>query len=585
MRKCKRFISALLMVAMLVSLMCVPVMATGDCGYASEDPEDYCTFWTVYDKDYHWFICIEHKDENGDNPIPGDKEPHELEADGRCKGCGYDATPDQGGDDDGNIGAIVGEEVLAVLAELSFVAAEMGLEPLLECVVNGDTAVVRATENASETVEALGMPVEIPEVLYAGFEIAITFPKDADFSYNGSPVEPAVVKNQISDSYLESLYEVCEPEYSNNTGKGMATVSVDIINHCDDSVVTITKTFEITEGEGGDDGGNEGDVDEDMLLAYLIECSYKAVEGGFEAPLELKSVGESSAVLKATDNAEEIMAEQGYNVTIPEHLYGGFRIGIDIPAGSDLSYNGTPVKPAVIVNETDVTGLAGFVDVGDLTYSNNNGVGTATVSAVIRNRSNNETITLTRTFEIVEADEPTPPAVEFTDVPSGAYYEGAVAWAVENEITTGVGNGKFAPDNTCTRAQVVTFIHRAKGNPEADYSVNPFRDVKTSDYFFKPVLWAVDNAVTTGIDTTSFGPDNSCTRAQVVTFLWRAAGKPEPVGGNSFKDVPAGAYFEKAVCWAVDEGITKGISASEFGPEASCTRAQVVTFLQRYCDK
>ena len=170
----------------------------------------------------------------------------------------------------------------------------------------------------------------------------------------------------------------------------------------------------------------------------------------------------------------------------------------------------------------------------------------------------------------------------FTDVPGGAWYETPVLWAVENSITAGTGNGNFSPNQTCTRGQVVTFLWRAVGEPEPESNENPFSDVASGDYFYKAVLWAVENGITSGTGNGNFSPNNPCTRDQVVTFLWRAMGKPTAENRNNpFSDVAEGIYYYEPVLWAVEQGITSGTSATTFAPGSPCTRAQVVTFLYR----
>ena len=167
----------------------------------------------------------------------------------------------------------------------------------------------------------------------------------------------------------------------------------------------------------------------------------------------------------------------------------------------------------------------------------------------------------------------------FVDVSEGAYYADAVAWAVEQGITAGTSSTTFSPDMSCTRAQIVTFLWRANGSPKAD-GVNPFTDVSTDDYYYDAVLWAVKQGITSGTSATTFSPDAACTRAQAVTFLYRAAGTPAASGG-SFADVAADAYYASAVSWAVSEGITSGTGGNNFSPDAPCTRGQIVTFMYR----
>ena len=174
----------------------------------------------------------------------------------------------------------------------------------------------------------------------------------------------------------------------------------------------------------------------------------------------------------------------------------------------------------------------------------------------------------------------------FSDVPSNTWYSDPVAWAVEKGITTGTGNGKFSPDASCTRAQVVTFLWRSQGEPAPKSNANPFSDVKSNAYYYNAVLWAVENGITTGTGGNQFSPEMGCTRAQVVTFLWRSQGQPAPKStANPFSDVQTGAYYYNAVLWAVENEITTGMSATKFAPDDQCTRAHVVTFLWRACGK
>ena len=183
----------------------------------------------------------------------------------------------------------------------------------------------------------------------------------------------------------------------------------------------------------------------------------------------------------------------------------------------------------------------------------------------------------------LEEEKPEPePETPFLDVPQDSFFEEPVAWAVKLGITTGVSDDAFGPYGKCQRAQVVTFLWRAAGKPEPVSTENPFVDVKESDFFYKAVLWAVENGITTGSDATHFGPYGKCNRAQVVTFLWRAAGEPEPVRTeNPFVDVKGSDFFHKAVLWALESGVTTGMDAAHFSPYGVCNRAQVVTFLYR----
>ena len=174
-------------------------------------------------------------------------------------------------------------------------------------------------------------------------------------------------------------------------------------------------------------------------------------------------------------------------------------------------------------------------------------------------------------------------ASTFADVPAGSYYERAVIWAAANGITNGVGNGLLGVDAPCTRAQAVTFLWRAAGSPAPEISAMPFTDVPVGSYYYDAVLWAVENGIAKGTSETTFGPNASCTRAQIVTFLYRAFGTP--AGGDAaFADTTPNAYYAEAVRWAVATGVTTGTSNTTFSPNADCTRAQIVTFLWR-CKK
>ena len=169
----------------------------------------------------------------------------------------------------------------------------------------------------------------------------------------------------------------------------------------------------------------------------------------------------------------------------------------------------------------------------------------------------------------------------FVDVPADAYFAEAVVWAVENGITTGTSDTKFSPNSPCTRAQVVTFLWRAEGQPAPTTTENPFTDVEEGTYYYDAVLWAVENGITTGTSATTFAPEKTITRSQAVTFLWRNAGAPASEVENPFTDVAADAYFADAVLWAVESGVTTGTSETTFSPDANCIRAQIVTFLYR----
>ena len=172
----------------------------------------------------------------------------------------------------------------------------------------------------------------------------------------------------------------------------------------------------------------------------------------------------------------------------------------------------------------------------------------------------------------------------FYDVPNNAYFYEAVKWAVKNGITTGVGNDLFAPEQPCTRAQIVTFLWRAAGSPEPKGAASGMTDVVSGSYYEKAVAWAIENGITTGTTTSTFSPDATCTRAQAVTFLARAL-NAKAASAAEFSDVPTGSYFADAVAWAAANGVTEGIGGGLFGSDNDCTRGQIVTFLYRAYNK
>ena len=196
-----------------------------------------------------------------------------------------------------------------------------------------------------------------------------------------------------------------------------------------------------------------------------------------------------------------------------------------------------------------------------------------------------ENVSRTHTIEVIFMKaNGNPQTGVFVDVATGSYYEDAVDWAVENGITKGTDDTHFSPDGICTRAQAVTFLWRAAGSPAPKTNTMPFTDVNAGSYYYDAVLWAVENGITKGTSDTTFSPNMICTRAQIVTFLWRSEKSPAAGTANPFADVKSTAYYAGAVLWAVKENITKGTTSTTFSPNADCTRAQIVTFLWR-CKK
>ncbi len=170
----------------------------------------------------------------------------------------------------------------------------------------------------------------------------------------------------------------------------------------------------------------------------------------------------------------------------------------------------------------------------------------------------------------------------FEDVPEDAYYKKAVDWAVENGITSGTTATTFSPKKTCTRAEVMTFLWAAAGREKTD-AENPFTDISADKYYYRAVLWAVERGITGGTSASTFSPKKGCTRAEVVTFLWAFAGRPTVDIENPFEDVTPGKYYYKAVLWAVENNVTGGVSSTLFGVGRPCKREQAMTFLWNAC--
>ena len=255
-----------------------------------------------------------------------------------------------------------------------------------------------------------------------------------------------------------------------------------------------------------------------------------------------------------------------YSVTAPDKTENG-KVTIspkNASEGTEVTVKATPdsgyALEGLTVTDKDGKTLK-LTDKGSGVYTFTMPAGKVTVEAGFR----------------ADAAEPVNP---FVDVSGGAYYEDAVLWAVREGITSGTTATTFSPGASCTRAQMVTFLWRAAGSPKASGS-NPFRDVSADTYYYDEVLWAVENGITSGISADAFAPDAMVTRAQTVTFLYRAAGSPAAAPGSSFSDVRSDAYYADAVSWAVEKGITSGTAAAAFSPDADCTRAQIVTFLYR----
>ena len=243
----------------------------------------------------------------------------------------------------------------------------------------------------------------------------------------------------------------------------------------------------------------------------------------------------------------------------------------DVTASHKSASKGTTVTLTVAPDKGYVLDTLTVLDGNnkDLKLTEKNGKFTFTMPA--------SKVTVAATFKASAPTGKNP----FIDVPAGSYYEDAVVWAVEKGITSGTSAVTFDPNGNCTRAQAVTFLWRAAGSPAPKTKVMPFTDVPSGSYYYDAVLWAMEQGITKGTSDTAFSPNASCTRAQIVTFLWRANGSPAVSGNSAFTDVASDAYYAAAVTWAEKNGVTGGIGGGLFGSNNNCTRAQIVTFLYR----
>ena len=302
---------------------------------------------------------------------------------------------------------------------------------------------------------------------------------------------------------------------------------------------------------------------------------FTAVEAAVNAVVRDKNITEQSkvdAMAKAIEEAINALVRKSSGGDDSDPTYA-------IKVGKDIR-NGTVTANRRYAERGDTVTITVKPDDGfkldDLTVTDKNGK-----ELKLTDKGNGK-YTFTMPAGKVEINAAFDKEVEispFSDVSTSAYYYEAVKWAQEKGITGGIGNGLFGPNQPCTRAQIVTFLWRAAGSPEPK-AMSSFADVSTDAYYAKAVAWAVENGITTGMGDGKFSPDATCTRAQSVTFLFRAIGKLVDSKAE-FSDVLTDSYYANAVAWAVENGVTNGIGDGLFGPNNSCTRAQIVTFLYR----
>ncbi len=373
---------------------------------------------------------------------------------------------------------------------------------------------------------ALPAGKEPVEILYAQWGVKVdedtyfVYPSIADQTYTGSALEPAVKVTKNGEVISDTEYSV---KYSSNTNVGTATATVKV----DDTAIG-TATFNIVKA----------------TPTLTITASPNSLRGGGKVTLTVSGVPSSEGTAAVTcDN------------------------GISVTKNEDGTYSASlPNRTATYTFTLSYTGA---------TDGNYNDKTTTCEVSVTRRYSSSTTVTPE------PEPEPTPEeTVKFADVSTSAYYYDAVKWAVENGVTDGLSATTFGPYESCTRAQIVTFLWRAAGSPEPKTAASAMTDLNPSAYYYKAVLWAIENGITDGMTETAFAPNATCTRGQSVTFLYRAL-KGTASGSTSFTDVASDEFYADAVNWAVASDVTNGTSNTTFSPNADCTRAEIVTFLYR----
>ena len=352
------------------------------------------------------------------------------------------------------------------------------------------------------------------------------------------------------------------------TGKGQTALSVSngTLTLEDDAVL-------VTYGGGGNvtlysNGGSAVELDNGKIAGKgkLVAIGGTVLFGsGDEAVAGNGSIDVSEVFLQGTTAYEHKKGAQ------PGKAYAD---GVTVKAGKQHIANGTLVDGVANDPLEELYWKSGIDATPDLTK-----FVTKVVETPVTPETNGNTNTNTNTNSSATESKTETAPVRFTDVQADAYYAKAVAWAAEQGITAGVSETEFAPENSCTRSQILMFLWKAAGSPAAKGTENPFADISEQDAYYQAVLWAVENGIALGVDEQTFAPNDTVTRAQAVAFLHRAAGNTAVGGQQQFDDISAEDYYAEDVAWALERGITSGTGNNRFSPADQCTRAQIVTFL------
>ncbi len=434
------------------------------------------------------------------------------------------------------------------------------------------SGIVKLSENGSQTVTYTAREgYQIESVTVCGREIDLTNKKSAAVTVNYSDVQNA--NNIVNASFVAEEVVLNEERKNESPVKPVAEAAE----------ITMPASKTVAEGETLKVEPTVS-AQADSVQSFQWYKDGVKLEGKISKNLEIKNAAADDAgkyTLKVTTTVDTVSAEATSSeclVTVTPNpggsvsTIGGFTMSVKEGKGT---VNVTPTD----AKEGDTVTVTGNPEEGykldKLTVLDEKGVELKT-----EKKSDTEyTFTMPAGKVTIEAVFVEKGNASFTDIAENAYYYDAVLWAVEKGITNGTTSTTFSPNNSCTRAQTVTFLWRASGSPKATGS-NPFTDVKSDAYYYDAVLWAVEKGITKGKSDTTFAPNEIVTRSQTVTFLYRANGSPA-ASGTGFADVSTDAYYASAVIWASTEGITKGTSETAFSPDKDCTRGQIVTFLYR----
>ena len=426
-------------------------------------------------------------------------------------------------------------------------AATYGDEPFTFTYEASKAATVTSSDPSVATVQDNNGTVTVTIVGAGTTEISVSF--DADTNYSAASDKFTLTVDKAKPTVKISA----DPTSLTGSGTVKLTVTSNGVPTDGKIKVTCDNGITVTENEGGISATLPNATKTYTFTAsYNGDANHEKASGTCKVPVTRRSSSGGSSSGSGRSYAVTAPSTKNGDVTVsPKNASKGDRVTITVTPDKGYELDKLTVK------DTSGNKLK-LTDKG-------NGKYTFTMPG--------SKVEVNATF--VKEVETSP----FSDVSTSAYYYEAVKWAQEKGITGGIGNGLFGPNQPCTRAQIVTFLWRAAGSPEPK-AMSSFADVSTDAYYAKAVAWAVENGITTGTGDGKFSPDATCTRAQSVTFLYRAMGTA-PTTVNGFTDVAADSFCADAVAWAVENGVTNGTSASAFSPSNGCTRAQIVTFLFR----